>query len=40
MGGNQGRLNNITGSRSKQCTGAHAYTTTRRNKTVNVNKIK
>jgi hypothetical protein len=35
-----GRLNNITGPREKQCTGAHTYTTTHRYKTVNVYTIK
>ena len=28
------------GPRSKQCTGAHTYTNTHRNETVNVDKIK
>ena len=37
---NQGRLNNIIGPQEKQCTGVHTYTTTRRNKTLNVEKIK
>ena len=36
----QGRHNNITGPRAKQCTGVHTYATTHRNKTVNVYKIK
>ena len=36
----QGCLNNIIGSRAKQSTGAHTYTTTHRNETVNVDKIK
>jgi hypothetical protein len=37
---NQGHLNSIIGPWEKQCTGAHTYTTTHRNKTVNVDKIK
>ena len=36
----QGRLNSIIGPHAKQCTGTHTYTTTRRNKTVNADKIK
>ena len=36
----QSRLNSITGPRKKHCTGAYTYTTTHRNKTVNVYKIK
>jgi hypothetical protein len=36
----EGRLNSIITPREKQCTGAHIYTTTHRNKTVNVDKIK
>jgi hypothetical protein len=36
----QGHLNNIIGPRAKQYTGTHIYTTTHRNKTVNVDKIK
>jgi hypothetical protein len=32
----QGRLNNIIGRREKQCTGVPSYTTTYRNKNVNV----
>jgi len=36
----QGRLHNIIGPRAKHCTGAHAYTITHRNKTVNADKIK
>jgi hypothetical protein len=35
-----GRLNNIIGPRAKQHAGAHAYTTTHRDKSVNVDKIK
>jgi hypothetical protein len=35
---NQGHLNSIIGPWEKQCT--HTYTTTHRNKTVNVDKIK
>jgi hypothetical protein len=34
----QGCLNSITGHRAKQCTGAHTYTTTHRNKSVNVRR--
>jgi hypothetical protein len=36
----QGHLNSIIGPRAKQFTGANTYTTTRRNKTVNADKIK
>ena len=36
----QRRLNSIIGLRAKQCTGAHSHKTTRRNKTVNADKIK
>jgi hypothetical protein len=36
----QGRLNSIIYPWAKQCPGAHTYTTTYRNKTVNVDKIK
>jgi hypothetical protein len=36
----QGHLNSIIGPWVKQCTGAHTYTTTQRNKTVNVDKFK
>ena len=36
----KGHLNNIIGPQAKQCIGAHTYTTTHRNKTVNVNKMK
>jgi hypothetical protein len=39
-GSKQGHLNNIIGHRAKQCTGAHTYTTTHINKTVNVDKMK
>jgi hypothetical protein len=34
----QGRLNSIIDHRAKQCTGAHTFTITSRNKTVNVDK--
>ena len=33
-------LNSTIGHREKQCTGTHTYTTTYRNKTVNVDNIK
>ena len=36
----KGRLNNIIGPQAKQYIGAHTYTTTHRNKTVNVDKMK
>ena len=35
-----GRLDSIIGPRSKQCTGVPTYTTTHRNKNVNVVQIK
>ena len=35
----QGRLSSIIGPRAKEYTGAHIYTPTHRNKTVNVDKI-
>ena len=35
-----GRLNRIISLHAKQCTGAHTYATTRRNKTVNIDRIK
>jgi hypothetical protein len=35
----QGHLNSIIGPQAKQFTGANTYTTTRRNKTVNADKI-
>jgi hypothetical protein len=35
----QGHLNINIGPRTKQCSGAHTYTTTHSNKTVNVDKI-
>ena len=36
----QGRLNGIIGLREKQCTGSPTYTTTYRNRDVNVDTIK
>ena len=36
----QSHLNSIIGPRAKQCTVAHTYTITHRNKIVNVDKIK
>jgi len=37
---NRAVFNSITGPRAKQCTGAQIYTTTYRNKTGNVDRVK